>query len=268
MIRLNFLNATLALALIAGAPLDLPAAEPSAAVSPIVQTYANDNYSIIQVIAFDGDFSGDAKPDAIAFIYYAFGDASLVLIALAMVIGPLARLWPRATPLLPWRREFGIWGVVAAGVHTVIILSGWIEWDLARLFGFQFHPGLARYVMVEKGFALGNVIGIAALLYGLILAVTSNDLSQRLLGLPIWKFVQQGTYVLWALIVVHTACFLYIHFLDFHRQTPEPNVLQWLFVVLVGMVLSLQIAASRRTWRLRRQRISGACGGHEVPTRV
>ena len=198
----------------------------------------------------------------------AFGDASLALVALAMAIGPLSRLWPRATALLPWRREFGIWAVVAAGVHTVFILDGWVEWDLARLFGFQFHPGLGQYVMVEKGFVLGNVIGIAALLYGLLLAMTSNNLSQRVLGLPIWKFVQQGTYVLWALIVAHTAYFLYIHFLDFHRQTPEPNLLQWPFVVLVGMVLSLQFAASWQTWRLRRRRISGARGGQEVPTRA
>ena len=198
----------------------------------------------------------------------AFGNASLVLVALAMAIGPLSRLWARATPLLPWRREFGIWAVVAGGVHTVVILSGWIEWELPRLFGLMLHPGLGEYVMVEKGFGLGNLIGIAALLYGIVLAMTSNDLSQRVLGLPIWKFIQQGAYVLWALIVAHTAYFLYIHFLDFHRQTPEPNILQWPFAVLVGMVLSLQIAASWRTWRLRRRRISRGGGGQESPSRA
>lgn len=193
----------------------------------------------------------------------AFGDASLVLVALAMAIGPLARLWARVTPLLPWRREFGIWAVVAGGVHAVVILNGWVEWELPRLFGFVLHPALGQYVMVEKGFGLGNVIGIAALIYGLVLAATSNDLSQRALGLPVWKFVQQGVYVLWALIVAHTAYFLYIHFLDFHRQTPEPNILQWPFVALVGLVLSLQLAASWRTWKLRRRRVAGWRAGQE-----
>lgn len=198
----------------------------------------------------------------------AFGDASLVLVALAMAIGPLARLWPRAAALLPWRREFGIWAVIAGGVHTAVILDGWVEWELPRLFGFQFHPGLGEYVMLEKGFGLGNVIGVAALLYGFLLAVTSNDMSQRILGLPIWKFVQQGAYVLWALIVAHTAYFLYIHFLDFHRATPQPNLLQWPFAGLVGAVLALQMAASWRTWRLRRRRAANGGGGQGTPSRA
>lgn len=198
----------------------------------------------------------------------AFGDASLLLVAMAMAIGPLSRLWTRATLLLPWRREFGIWAVVAGGVHTVIILAGWVEWDLPRLFGFIMIPEANRYVMFEKGFGLGNVIGIAALLYGFILAMTSNDWSQRYLGLPVWKFVQQATYVLWVLIVAHTAYFLYIHFLDFHRQTPEPNMFQWPFVVLVGTVMSLQIAATWRTWKLRQRRVAGTRGGTDGRSQV
>ena len=38
----------------------------------------------------------------------AFGDASLVLVALAMGLGPLARLLRVATPLLALRRELGV----------------------------------------------------------------------------------------------------------------------------------------------------------------
>ena len=182
----------------------------------------------------------------------AFGDASMLLVAMTMAIGPLARLWPGFALFLPWRREFGIWAIVAGGVHTVIILDGWVEWDLARLVGYVFHPLLNQYVMVEKGFGLGNLIGIAALLYGLVLAATSNDLSQRVLGMTVWKFIQQGAYVLWALVVVHTGYFLYIHFQDFHRPVPEPNVLRMPFAVMVGAVLMLQIAASIKTWRRRR----------------
>jgi len=191
----------------------------------------------------------------------AFGDSSLVFIALAMAVGPVSRLWPRATVLLPWRREIGIWAIVAGGVHTAIILDGWVEWEIPRLFGFLLHPGLGSYVMVEKGFAFGNVIGIAALLYGLGLAVTSNDLSQRVMGLPVWKFFQQSAYILWSLVVMHTAYFLFIHFLDFHRQTPEPNFIKWPFVVLVGVVLALQTAATLRTWKLRRRRSGRLDGG-------
>ncbi len=184
----------------------------------------------------------------------AFGDVSLVLVAFAMALGPMSRLWRRFTKILPYRRELGIYAVLLALVHSIIILIGWVDVDLMRLIGFEFHPGLERYVMVQQGFGLANLIGVLALLYGAVLALTSNDLSLRWLGTPVWKFVQQGTYVLWWLSVLHTGYFLFMHFLDFHRQTPEPNWFQWPFVGLVGVVLILQVGASSVTWRRGRGR--------------
>ena len=183
----------------------------------------------------------------------AVGDMSLVLVALAMAAGPTARLWSWARALLPWRRELGVWGTLLAVVHTVIILDGWVEWDLIRLFGYQFHPALGQYVMLQHGFGLANAIGIAALLYGIVLALSSNDRSQKLLGGSVWKFLQQSAYVLWALALVHTAYFLYLHFQDFHRQVPDPNWLQLPFAGLVVVVAALQGAASWKTWRMKRR---------------
>ncbi len=184
----------------------------------------------------------------------AFGDASLIMVALVMVLGPLARLWRRATPALVWRRELGVWGFVAGLIHAGFILFGWVNLEWQRLFGFEYHGQLAQYVMFDKGFGLANVIGILALVYALVLTVSSNDLSQRWLGMSVWKYLQQGAYILWALILAHTAYFLYMHFLDFHRQTPEPNMMQWPFVGLVLFVFALQTAATWRTWRLGSQR--------------
>ncbi|MFT5506806.1 MAG: sulfoxide reductase heme-binding subunit YedZ [Gammaproteobacteria bacterium] len=185
----------------------------------------------------------------------AVGDMSLLMVALAMAVGPLSRLSARCRGLVLWRRELGIYGVILAIVHTVIILDGWIEWDLIRLFGYELHPTLAKYVMVQHGFALANSIGILALLYGLVLALTSNDLSQKKLGAPVWKFLQQGSYVYWMLIVVHTGYFLYLHFQDFHRRTPDPNWLQQPFAWLVCFVVLLQLSASIKTWRLSRKTV-------------
>lgn len=186
----------------------------------------------------------------------AFGDVAFVLVAGAMMLGPLARLserrWIRR--LLVFRRELGIYAIIAALIHTVIVLIGWVELDLARLFGFEFHPQLQRYVMVQHGFGLANTIGFAALIYGAFLAGTSNNLSQRLLGASVWKFIQQATYVLWALTLAHTAYFLFLHFLDFHRQVPDPNWAQWPFVFLTLAVLLLQWLATFATW----QRKSGS----------
>ena len=105
--------------------------------------------------------------------------------------------------------------------------------------------------MLQQGFALGNVVGIVALVYGAVLAVTSNNWSQRKFGGSVWKFVQQGAYVLWMLIVLHTAYFLYLHFQDFHRPVPNPNWAQFPFAILVAAVSSLQFAAVYKTWRSR-----------------
>lgn len=179
----------------------------------------------------------------------AFGDASVVLVAFVMVLGPLSRLWRPAVAALPMRRELGIWGFAAGLVHAGFILVGWVTWEWQRLFGLEFHPQFQQYVMFDKGFGLANVIGIMALVYAIVLSLTSNDASQRWLGMSVWKYFQQGAYILWALILAHTAYFLYMHFLDFHRQTPEPNLLRWPFVVLVVSVFALQITASWRTWR-------------------
>lgn len=181
----------------------------------------------------------------------ATADASLLLLTLTMAIGPAARLLTRLRLLVPLRREFGIYAVLLALFHTLIIFDGWLEWDLARLVGLAFHPDLARYVMIEHGFGLANAIGLAALLYGVVLAMTSADRAVRFLGGATWKFVQSAAYVLWALVLAHTAYFLFIHFLHFHRQTPDANPLQGWFVGLMALVLGLRIAASILTWGRR-----------------
>jgi len=182
----------------------------------------------------------------------AVGDMSLVLVAFSMAIGPLARLLAVCRTAIPWRRELGIHGVLLAIVHTVIILVAWVEWDLMRLFGYELYPQVDVYVMVQHGFGLANVIGILALVYGIVLALVSNDWSQRLLSGSVWKFVQQSAYVLWMLIVIHTAYFLYLHFQDFHRNLPDPNWAQIPFAGLVAVITLLQLAAFLKTWRSKR----------------
>ncbi len=119
-------------------------------------------------------------------------------------------------------------------------------------FGYALHPTAGVYVMLNHGFGLANVIGIVALVYGMVLALVSNDWSQRKLGGSAWKFLQQGAYVLWMLILVHTAYFLYLHFQDFHKQVPAPNWVQFPFIGLVVAVTLLQFAAFFKTWRSRR----------------
>lgn len=190
----------------------------------------------------------------------AVGDASVMLIALSFAIGPLSRLFRRLTRLIPFRREFGIYACVLAVVHTVIILVGWVEFDLMRLFGFEWHSDLQTYVMFQHGFGLGNAIGIAALALVFLLAVTSSDYAMRKLGTSGWKFIQMGVLPLWWLTIAHVAYFLYAHFLSFHRDTPDPNPLQMPFAILVVAVLALRIASYVITVRNQNRRATGTQG--------
>jgi sulfoxide reductase heme-binding subunit YedZ len=162
-------------------------------------------------------------------------------------MGPLTRFLRSAVPLLPFRREMGIQGSLLVLIHAAIILIGWVEWDLMRLFGFEWHPDLSAYVMFQHGFGLANAIGIAALVLAMMLAATSSDFAMRRLGLSGWKFLQMGVLPMWWLTVAHVAYFLFMHFLSFHRATPPPNPLQPWFVGLVVLVLGLRAAAYLKT---------------------
>ena len=116
-----------------------------------------------------------------------------------------------------------------------------------RLIGFELHPGLLIYVMLQQGFGLANAIGIAAFALAILLAATSSDYAMRRLGVSAWKFLQMGVLPLWWLTVAHVLYFLFIHFLSFHRAIPEPNPLRPWFVGLVLLVAILRAAAFMRT---------------------
>ena len=181
----------------------------------------------------------------------AFGDAALLLLAITMLLGPLSVLVQRWRSVVIWRRQFGIWSMLLALIHLVIILDGWVEWDLIQLFGYQFIPQFGRYVMHQQGFGLANSIGLLALVFGLLLLLTSSDRAIRWLSTSVWQYLHQGATVLWWLVVAHVGYFLFLHFLDIRRPMMEPNPLQWPFVVIVLAVVVIRIVAFVAFWRRR-----------------
>lgn len=188
----------------------------------------------------------------------AFADASLLLLAITMLIGPAARLWSAWSWIVQWRRVFGIHAVVFGAIHFLLVLDGWMAWEIPRLFGFMLHPFRGDYVMVEHGLGLANVLGMVALGYGVVLLTVSNEYAVHRLGGSVWKFIQGGAYVFWMLVVLHTAYFMFMHFLHFDRPLPDPNLLRWPFVALVLVVMTLQSLATVRTWRLKQPSQSNA----------
>lgn len=128
-----------------------------------------------------------------------FADASVVLLCLILMLGPLARFVPRVRRFVPWGRELGIAMFVTAVVHVLLIVSplgedGWID-----------HIGGS--VSGEDAWDAANMAGWLAFAAALVLAGTSNDASHRLLGRG-WKFVQRQAYTLFALAVLHSVVWL------------------------------------------------------------
>lgn len=183
-------------------------------------------------------------------LWKSFGDAALVLLIITLVIGPASRLSRSWARLLPWRRETGIWFGLLALVHTLLIMNGWARWSVARFFGYEMIPQLGRVVRMEPGFGLANLMGLVAMFWTLLLMATSSDRATRGLGMSAWRWLHYGVQVIFYLVVVHTAYFLFIHYtLSFHKA---PVPLDWFrvpFLLLSIGVIGLQAAAFVKTVR-------------------
>jgi len=186
----------------------------------------------------------------------AVGDASLILLYLTLIIGPATRFFHQVGKLVPYRRELGIWFGIFAVLHTILILNGWARWDVERFMGYEFIPEMGRMVRLESGFGMANLLGLVAVVLALPLVATSTDWAVRSLGGSAWKFLHYNAYIVFYLVALHTAYFMYIHFtLSFHRPPPpNPNWFQIPFAVLTAMVLALQAGAFIKTVRDQKAR--------------
>lgn len=193
--------------------------------------------------------------DAEMRLWRAFGDAGLILLFLALALGPLAKLWPRAGQLLPYRRELGVWFGVSALAHTLLVLNGWARWDALRFLGYEFVPQLGRVARLEPGFGLANLVGLVAMVLTLVLMVTSTDWAMRRLGGGAWKFLQMSAYTVFYLSALHTIYFLFMHYTEsFHRQVPpDLNWFRWPFIALTLALMALQARAYGRSVAAKRR---------------
>ena len=181
-------------------------------------------------------------------LWKAVGDAAFGLLVLTLVGGPLARLVRAATPLLAWRRQLGIWFAITATVHAVLIAHGWARWGLRRFLGYEVIPQLGREARLEPGFGLGNLVGLTALAFALVLAATSSDWAVRRLGPGAWRWLHHSALFVFYLSLLHAGYFLFLHYtLSFHKAVPPPDWFRTPFVAIGGGVLALQLAAFVKT---------------------
>lgn len=177
-------------------------------------------------------------------------DASYILLCLTLTIGPLVKFVPPLRFILPWRRELGIAFAVAALMH-VAVYTARFGWDFTRFFTETSEQGQTSFL--DNPFAISNWVGLLALLYAVVLALTSNDIAQKSLGKG-WKFLQQQSYTLFVLVGIHILIFLYMVF----KPNTEPGHFNPAFIVASAVTIVMQSAGYLLTvWqrsRLRRKR--------------
>ncbi|MEL6188061.1 MAG: Rieske 2Fe-2S domain-containing protein [Myxococcota bacterium] len=143
----------------------------------------------------------DAPSEEILLLRGA-GSAALVLLHVVLAIGPLTRLDARFAPLLYNRRHLGVLLFFLALVHAVVVSITY--------FGFAARDPLYNLLSVEGGdadgpFGVFPLLGLMALGALALLATTSHDFWQKVLGPVAWKSIHMLVYPAYALVVVHVA---------------------------------------------------------------
>ncbi|MEM7610331.1 MAG: Rieske 2Fe-2S domain-containing protein [Pseudomonadota bacterium] len=133
-------------------------------------------------------------------IIRAFGATAFVLLTFVLLIGPLARLTPRALPLLYNRRHLGVATFLVALTHGLFAL-------------IQFHllgdvnpvaSVLSHFPDSSGGLDVPfQLLGFVALLILFAMAATSHDFWLANLSAPVWKALHMLVYVAYALVVGH-----------------------------------------------------------------
>ncbi|VVB99644.1 Sulfoxide reductase heme-binding subunit YedZ [uncultured archaeon] len=121
----------------------------------------------------------------------ALGVAGLGLMAIALSIGPLSRLFPKVFGLyLHWRKPISLSALAAIIVHGTY------------MFATRYAPNLAESLSSLNDYAL-LLTGIAAtIIFGLVVAVSRKE-GVQVLGYRKWKLVQNTAYAGLALVVAH-----------------------------------------------------------------
>lgn len=210
----------------------------------------------VGVVAFLGLFIGigiATRPQATieTLLIRSLGAGALLLLHVALAIGPLCRLDPRFLPLLYNRRHLGVCVFLLALGHGGFSIV-------------QFHGLGVLNPLVSVLASNGNydsltqfpfqALGLAALAILFLLAATSHDFWLANLTAPVWKSLHMLVYVAYGLILVHVALG--------SLQAPErPPALAALLGIGFAGIASLHLVAG---WRERAAMPSAAAEGSAV----
>lgn len=205
----------------------------------------------------EGSWLPEQVPGTVGTRFFGYG--ALVLLAVALAIGPMARLQPRRfSRLISHRRAIGVWSAIAGAVHLLFVL---------QLVSFEFYdrtwltlfvaPHLSEglngrtatlYLLPMNPTTIAAWTGLLALALLLTIALISNNTAQRFLGQATWKLVQQWSYTAFLFVTLHL---LVMRFGG--KLKLSPPLAQWAFWLL-GATALLQTAGFlytiwKRRWR-------------------
>lgn len=172
---------------------------------------------------------------------YATAWVSLALLTATLMLGPLRVLRGRRLPLsTDLRRDLGIWSGVLAVAHVVV---GWqVHLTAAAWFRYLvFLPEQGSGLRTDR-FGLANYTGLAATAVIVLLVALSSDAALRALGRRRWKSLHRLSYVLFALVIVHTVLYLAME----RRGFP--------YFLLAGLTLGVVVALQSGGVAVRRRR--------------
>lgn len=142
----------------------------------------------------------DARPAEIQLLIGAFGSAAFALLTFILAIGPLARLSPRFSPLLYNRRHLGVACFGLALVHAGLVLL-WYH-------GFsEINPLVSLLTSNPRYTSIGGFpfesLGLIGLVILFLMAATSHDFWNAVLGPSLWKAIHMSVYAAYGLLVGH-----------------------------------------------------------------
>ncbi|MEO6829532.1 MAG: hypothetical protein ABI164_06945 [Acidobacteriaceae bacterium] len=169
------------------------------------------HHSVLMAAAVAGGFSlyvTRPYPDAITRASFATGYVALALLALTLWMGPWNLLRGRRTPISQdLRRDVGIWTGITGLAHTAIGLNVHLRGRPWLYFLYRQSEGPHWIPLRHDLFGFANYTGLAGSVLLLVLFATSNDYALRALTTPRWKQLQRWNYVLFAMVILHTAAY-------------------------------------------------------------
>lgn len=160
--------------------------------------------------------------------------AGLILLAATLLTGPVNVLFDRKNPIsTDIRRDLGAWSAVISIAHVVIGL----QMHFGNMLYYFFHPpaeGSKDLVFRWDLFGFSSHTGLIATVIFILLLITSNDLSMRIMGIKRWKAFQYTNYILFVMVVAHSILYLII------IKRPLPYSIT--FTVVVAITVAFQLA--------------------------